>query len=346
MFTRVMSLAVMVALTACELGSLSGDGGLEELLGDATIREPTQEEIDRAEEEARQRPICGEMTLAEVLTADVVSDECRDVLESWLPEPQNNAEDRVLVLGGAPDGQGGRVFYVQGLDAEGAAISAEAFAGAEFIGAGGPINSTEVGVVPAADVEGGLVSLSLVNDYSGSMRDEDLEIVEAIHLDLVRYLPPALEAEVVYFSEEVEIRQPFTEDEALLGESLALDPDYERVSTALLDGMGVALESLDDRAWPLRMMVVSTDGGENSSTLYQESRVLELIDNGDIFVIMLGALSADLTALKKLSGDQGVYFYARDYQRLKGDLEEFLKSFSEMVEVTVPEDVEALEVQL
>ncbi len=284
--------------------------------------------------------ICGDQTLEELMTADEISDSCRDALESWLPDPQNSAEGKLLVLGERVDEDGSRLLYLQGVDTEGAALTAEALAEATVsIDIGGEatvLAAADISITVVVDIASDIFSIAVVNDYSASMRDGDLDDMELIHTDLFSYFPPLYEAEVTYFSETVDVKLPFSEDADAVLAAVARDNSYDRTSTALLDGMGTALDSLVTRERPVKVMIVGTDGAENASTQYTQSQLLNTIEQQGVFVIMLGALMADVDALRTLAGDRGVYFYARGYGRLRNAVQPFLESFAEMVQIGIP----------
>jgi hypothetical protein len=280
--------------------------------------------------------VCGDQTLGELLHGDSISDECRDKVESFLPEAQSSFEERIVVLGQTKAENGERTLFVIGADAEGDAlfttVPPEVKVSVEVNG--------ELSVVANAAAElplaGELLSLSVVNDYSASMRDADLDVVSDIETDLFSAMPPLYEAEVSQFSDMVDLKQAFSADKDALLASLGIDGAYTRGSTALYDGMGSALGSLITRQRPLRVLLVSTDGAENASTMFSEDQLLTTIDGEKVVVIMLGALFADVKTLKKLSGDRGIFFYARGYGRLKTAVQGLIDSLAHVAAVHLP----------
>lgn len=300
--------------------------------------------LDKAEDvidEAGKIKICGDQTLAEVAKGDAISDSCRDALESTLPQPQTSFESTLVVLGDVRDEAGERVIYVIGADQAGDALFTDLSAEVEVdIAVDGKTRVLETGEfsfeLPSS---GDLLSLSIVDDYSASMRDEDLEVVSEIETDLFTYLPPIYESEVTLFSTTASVKQAYTEDSDALLAAVATDDEYERESTALYDGMGLGLTNLVKRERPLKVMLVSTDGAENASTLYEESELITTIDDEKVVVIMLGALLADVDSLKRLAGDRGIYVYARGYGRLKSAVAGLIESLSHVAAVHLPQEV-------
>jgi hypothetical protein len=281
--------------------------------------------------------VCGDQTLGDLFSGDSISDECRDKVESFLPEAQSSFESRVVVLGQTQADTGERTLFVIGADAEGGALfttAPEARVSVELAG--------EVTVIADADLtvelplDGDLLSLSVVNDYSASMRDDDLDVVSEIETDLFSLMPPIYEGEVHQFSDMVHTRHAFSEDKDALLASVAIDGSYERGSTALYDGMGAALATLTGRERPLRVLLVSTDGAENASMTFTEDQLLASIDGEKVVVIMLGALFADVKTLKRLSGDRGIFFYTRGYGRLKSAVQGLIDSLTHVAAVHLP----------
>jgi hypothetical protein len=310
-------------------GCLFGD--LEQAIGDAI------DDLGRI-------PVCGDMTLDELHVADEISDSCRDALENLLPPPEHNFEARLVALGSDVADDGGRRFYVHGATHAGAALTTEAFAAAEVrVVLDGETTTLDPEAYTIRRVEAGdVISLSLVNDYSGSMLDQDLDAVEQIHTDMFTHLPPIHETEVIQFSDEVDVRQAYTTDAEALLAAVARDDAYRRGSTALYDGMGVGLERLVERDRPVKILMVSTDGAENSSMRHTKPELLETMRDHGVIVVMLGALLADVPEMRDLTGDRGVLFYTRYYSELRATMQAYLESLGEIVEVHVdPEFAEA-----
>ncbi len=323
---------VLAAGPACDLSGLTdniGDGGIPPV-------DPNQAE------DILNLKICGDQTVREVFSSDTLSEECRERIEDLLPEAQGTAEDRLVVLG-EEEADGQRLIYLSGFDGEGAAIDADAFAEAA-VTAGG--EAVEAGITRMNELDTDLLSLGVVNDYSGSMRSEDMAKVEEIHTALFEFLPPTFEAEVTYFSEEVTTKQAFTQDREALLAAVAQDEDYEQKSTALLDGTGVALESLTLRDRPVKVLLLSTDGGENASGTWTLAQIRELAEANRVVIIVLGAVLAKVDQLRDLAGDTGIFVYARGYGRLRQGVQELIRSFDGAVQISVPAGTEGLRVEV
>ncbi|HEX2882461.1 MAG TPA: VWA domain-containing protein, partial [Polyangiaceae bacterium] len=262
----------------------------------------------------------------------------------------------VIALHGA-DAQGNAIDRSAFADAtvtvDGTALSAQAApptppmddAGAGVASDAGASLSVEAGVSVegqfsfafSADITGELLSLQFVNDYSASMRDDDLDIVATIHNDILDVLPSAIyEGEATYFSTEVTVKQPFTDDESALRSALERDTSIDRDTTALYDGMGTGLSSLLTRDRPLKLLIVSTDGLENASTEFSKADIVSLLQQNHVAVLMLGAVFSDVGEMQDLAGPYGVFFYTPAYEDLRAAVAQYVESLSNLALLRLP----------
>jgi hypothetical protein len=296
--------------------------------------------------------VCDGLTLEQVFKQDALSEDCRSKIAAFLPKPDTNFRATLVPLGRARAQADGSVsFYLAGVDAAGKALDASAFASATVrVRAGGQVETLAAGgftVTAVAAAPADQIAIGLVNDYSVSMFDADLDAVAAMQKDLFTLLPPAYEAEVTLFSELTLVKQPFTADRDALLAAVARDDDFERATTALYDGMGAGLASLVARPRPVKVLFVSTDGAENASTKHtREGLVREAADEG-VVVVMLGALLADVDELRALKGDRGFYFYTPFYGSMRQAVAPLFSALANMVELRLPPEragAEAVEV--
>lgn len=281
---------------------------------------------------------CG-LSFGDVQQQNDISDDCREAIESLLPDAQNNFSGRLVVLGTDLNETNQRLLYVHGIDASGTPLTAEQLQEASVT----VIDGTTETVLPAGAfaieaLEGlttDLASISVVTDYSGSMTDQDLDTAAEIHTDLFNILPPIYEAEVILFSETVFQKLEFSEDSAEILAAVARDDSFERSSTALYDGMGTALAHLVTRDRPIRFLITATDGLENASTTYTKAQLIETIDSNRIFVLMLGSLFSDVDEMEELAGENGIYFYAPSYDALKEAVTSYIESLGEAVQIAI-----------
>src|SRR5262249_49632822 len=119
------------------------------------------------------------------------------------------------------------------------------------------------------------VSLGLVIDNSGSMRDKRAK-VEAAALALVKDSNPEDEVFIVNFNDEAFLDNPrgkdFTNDLRELQEaSTRIDP---RGGTAMRDALRMSIDHLKEKAHEdKKVLVALTDGNDNSSVIALENLV-------------------------------------------------------------------------
>ena len=319
-------------LGACSLDFATD--GVEKQIDDA------QDEIDKAVDEAANVEICDGMTFQELMDAQTITEDCKDQLQSYLPEPEDNFQGRLLIAGQTENEDGSLSVFVFGADEDGSALSATELAQLSVTvtldGEATPLEEDQFEIVANADLTGDLLSVGFVNDYSGSMSDPDLEVTAEIESDLISVLPNIFEGEVTMFSTVVEKRLAFSEDRMKVLAAVAYDSDFTRELTALYDGMGTGLTSLIERERPMRLLVVATDGQENESKTYVKSQLVELLEENNVCVLMLGSLFSDPSELKDLTGTCGVYFYTRGYGELKSTVEAYVESLAALTEVRIP----------
>ena len=107
------------------------------------------------------------------------------------------------------------------------------------------------------------VSLGILVDNSGSMRDKRLKVNTAA-VDFVKASHPQDEVFIVNFNDEAFLDRPFTHDIALLQD--ALQRIDARGGTAFFDAVAMSQDYLSEKAkWDKRVLLVITDGEDNAS---------------------------------------------------------------------------------
>jgi Ca-activated chloride channel homolog len=154
------------------------------------------------------------------------------------------------------------------------------------------------------------VSMGLVIDNSGSMRDKRAK-VEAAALALVKDSNPQDEVFIVNFNDEAFLDKDFTNDAKDLQEGLArID---SRGGTAMRDAIRMSIDHLKEKAKKdKKVLVVVTDGNDNSSLISLENLVKSAQDSG-VLIYSVGLLSEEerreakrcRRALEELSGVTG-----------------------------------------
>ncbi|HLY20001.1 MAG TPA: VWA domain-containing protein [Bryobacteraceae bacterium] len=134
------------------------------------------------------------------------------------------------------------------------------------------------------------VSMGLVIDNSGSMRDKRAK-VEAAALALVKDSNPQDEVFIVNFNDEAFLDKDFTNDPKDLQEGLArID---SRGGTAMRDAIRMSIDHLKEKAKKdKKVLVVVTDGNDNSSLISLENLVKSGQDSG-VLIYTVGLLSEE-----------------------------------------------------
>jgi Mg-chelatase subunit ChlD len=138
------------------------------------------------------------------------------------------------------------------------------------------------------------IAMCIVIDNSGSMRDKRAA-VKAAALALVQASRPRDEVCVVDFNDEVYYDLPhgedFTSDITEMEEALThMD---SRGGSAMRDAIGMAIDRVEQRAHnDKKVLVLVTDGNDNSSTTSQE-QLLGKVKNSGVRVYSIGLLSED-----------------------------------------------------
>lgn len=167
------------------------------------------------------------------------------------------------------------------------------------------------------DVVNTTFSFGSVLDYSGSMSDEDLLLLEEGLSFLYQNLPDNFRSEVIKFSSDVETFQSYTDDNNILLSAVE-NQEISRGSTALYDGIYQGLSDTALESNELRFVVTFTDGLENSSS-YSKDEVMSLAQSNDIPLINIGMGGlVDITLLLEISNQTGgFFFYASDNDTLE-----------------------------
>ncbi|MBM3774693.1 MAG: VWA domain-containing protein [Acidobacteria bacterium] len=161
------------------------------------------------------------------------------------------------------------------------------------------------------------VSLGLIVDNSGSMRDKRSK-VEAAVLTLVRASNRQDEVFVVNFNDEafLDIKKDFTSDIKEMEE--ALTKVDSRGGTAMRDAMRMSIDHLKEKAKKdKKVLVVVTDGNDNSSVVTLENLV-KASQQSEVLIYAVGLLSEEerreakrakraLDALTEATGGQAYY---------------------------------------
>lgn len=164
------------------------------------------------------------------------------------------------------------------------------------------------------------VSVGIVIDDSGSMRDKRAEVDDAA-LNFVRASNPGDEVFIVNFNDEYYLDADFTSSIALLRQGL------EHISstggTALYDAIIASLDHLQKGKRDKKVLLVITDGADNASQNSLEETVRIAQNEHGPLIYCIGLTSDDIDrkasqrALKRLAeGTGGIAFFPKDLSQV------------------------------
>jgi Ca-activated chloride channel family protein len=166
------------------------------------------------------------------------------------------------------------------------------------------------------------VSLGIIIDNSGSMRDKKTRVAAAA-LALVRASNPQDEVFIVNFNDDAYLDQPFTSDIKKLEE--ALDRLETKGGTAMRDAVSMSIDYVKDKAKKdKKVLVIVTDGNDNTSNINLEELVRKA-QQSDVLIYSLGILSEETPsdarkarrALHDLaSASGGMDYYPKDLEEV------------------------------
>ncbi|HWX54692.1 MAG TPA: VWA domain-containing protein [Verrucomicrobiae bacterium] len=161
------------------------------------------------------------------------------------------------------------------------------------------------------------VTVGLVIDNSGSMREKRAEVIAAA-LAFARSSNPQDQMFVVNFNEHVRFalpdNTPFTDKVPDL--EAALSRIRTRGETALYDAVAAALEHLKKGNRDKKVLIVISDGGDNASK-YDLAQVMAMAQHSEAIVYTIGLFDEEdrdrnTHVLKELAGDTGGDYFQPD----------------------------------
>jgi VWFA-related protein len=132
------------------------------------------------------------------------------------------------------------------------------------------------------------VSMGIIIDNSGSMRDKSAKVAAAA-LDLVRASNPQDEVFIVNFNDDAYLDQSFTNDIKKLEQ--ALDRYATKGGTAMRDAISMSIDYMKKKGKKdKKVLMVVTDGNDNASNLSLEELVRKA-EQSDVLMYSIGILS-------------------------------------------------------
>jgi len=128
------------------------------------------------------------------------------------------------------------------------------------------------------------LSIGIVFDTSGSMGNK-LAVSRQAVAEFFKFANPEDEGFLVEFSGRPELAVPFTHNPGEIQDRLL--STQSKGSTALLDGIAVALNTMHKAKNPRKALIVITDGGDNHSR-YTEAEVRNRMKEADVQIYAIG----------------------------------------------------------
>ena len=258
---------------------------------------------------------CEGLSLESLQTTNDISEDCKAAISDLLPDPEDNLGDNFVSLGlEKSDGYLTLYFLATESNGDARSVAANELAIMETVnGSSQPVDLTDLEVIIRDSVN---FSLSSVLDYSGSMTENDINDGLEIYNDLFPIISLTGQTEMNHLAFSTEVMQVLNFTNSI--EPLQFQTSIARESTSLLDGFGIALDGIKNRGNVFRVVILTTDGHENSSSQYTFDDLVTLANENNIFIIALGSLLSDLSFFKELTDQTNTYFiYAREVIDLK-----------------------------
>ena len=182
-----------------------------------------------------------------------------------------------------------------------------------------------------------------MTDYSDSTKGEVQFAPDAL-AQMLDSLPLVYEAQVMTFSDDLELQLAWTEDVTAIKAAVSAEHS-DSDKTALYDSMGIALEGdavidgLVGRCRPAHMLVVFTDGYDNQSSVYTDTGIGAIVNNDKAVVIILSTWKAETDVLTTLAGDSGVVVKVEDPANLVARVNKWARSLNSMVKITLDSSI-------
>ena len=267
----------------------------------------------------------GDCNFQQIINEDTISDECRNIVEDYLPS-ENILPDLTSPIGKGLI-NGNPVLFIMGSDILGTSLD---------------LNTSEITIVTTAnsiidtltesdynlktiqdyvDDIGNIISVSSIIDYSGSMGSDDIDDAVEIYSDIFTVFNPLFESEIRLFSNCVIRKVDFTSNQSILLDKIERDERIDRGSTSLFDAIGEGLSALSTRDGLIKLLIVSTDGLENSSITYTDKNgLIGFAKQSEIPIIIFGTLFADLTFMREISEEtNGLFIFNSTFKSIKND---------------------------
>jgi VWFA-related protein len=160
------------------------------------------------------------------------------------------------------------------------------------------------------------MSIGIVFDTSGSMGDKLKKSREAV-VQFMKVANPVDEFFLIQFSDQPELVVPFTHETGEIANRLMFTKSHG--STALLDGVYMAMHTMRKAKNPRKAILIISDGGDNHSR-YTQSEVKNAVVESDVQIYGIGIFGGGTTVeeaagpdlLRRLASMTGAHSYTVD----------------------------------
>ena len=181
------------------------------------------------------------------------------------------------------------------------------------------INRNEISIVSIGDYvfkgaeQYTLFRFNMVIDNSGYIDDNSVGIIENILTTFMAKIPLAFEAQIIKFSDTIQLKSDFLKDKKKL--TGYINQRIERGQTALHDAIALGINELKLTTEDVhfKFMLVFTDGCDNSSQKYQDpnffiSKVQNDCKKNNIPIFIVGVTdNVNQALLKEVTNNIGLY---------------------------------------
>lgn len=142
------------------------------------------------------------------------------------------------------------------------------------------------------------VSVGLIVDTSGSMRDKMDRVREAVN-QFCEAANPQDEFFIITFSDQPHLATDFTHESGDIEKELLFTPSKGR--TSLLDAVYLGLEKMHDAKYAKKALLIISDGGDNHSR-YGEKVVKSAVKESDVMIYAIGIFDRYFSTQEEMLG--------------------------------------------
>ncbi|KPA13617.1 secreted protein containing von Willebrand factor, type A domain protein [Candidatus Magnetomorum sp. HK-1] len=183
-----------------------------------------------------------------------------------------------------------------------------------------------------------LFRFNMVIDNSGSIDNKSVAVIENILTSFMQKIPLAFEAQIIKFSEKIQLKSGFIKDKNKL--TGHINKRFDGGKTSLHDSIAFGLDELkssSDNVY-FKFMVVFTDGCDNSSKKYKDpNKFIPKVQNdckkNNIPIFVVGVTdNVNQSLLKQITQNIGLYEHVNNFNHI--DLNEAFTTIANLISDT------------